>query len=719
MSEAPQPQKHETKPASRDVVLKRDDAFVVADSGGDIRTDRHLDHGFYVNDTRHLSQFELRVGGARPLRLAANLTHDNALLSIDLANPDVYGVGDQRPLLREQIHLSRDLFVWDKTLFERIAVHSFSPEPLLVVLQHVFDADYLDIFEVRGQSRPLRGEILPVEGDRRYVRLGYIGRDGLRRDTTLWFDQRPDRLTPTASFHELKLQARGKATLTMRIVARQYEPPGPNFSPPSLKDSYRSARRAQRRRFADTVRIATSNELFNQWLNRSVSDLHLLTTQTEHGLYPYAGIPWFNTAFGRDGLITALQCLWFYPELAKGVLRFLAATQARERDARRDAAPGKILHETRRSEMARLGEVPFGAYYGSVDATPLFVMLAGAYFDRTEDRGLLEEIWPAVEAALGWIEADGDVDGDGFVEYRRESAGGLRNQGWKDSEDAISHADGRLAEGPIALCEVQGYVYAAKLAAARLAGVRGDAAAAERLRREAGRLRERFVDAYWSGEHGTFALALDGAKQPCRVLASNAGQLLLTGIVPEELAPRLVETLMSPAMYSGWGIRTLGTDERRYNPMSYHNGSIWPHDTALVGMGLARYGFRDEAVRLLTGLFDASLFMPLHRMPELFCGFARRPAKRPADYAESCAPQAWSSVAALSLLDAVLGLEVDAHAHKACIEHPVLPPYLDWVRLEGVRLGDASVNLEFMREHGRAAVSVTDFRGDIEVAMQP
>ncbi len=718
MSEPQPSQKHETKPASRGVVLKRDDAFVVADSGGDIRTDRHIDHGFYVNDTRHLSQFELRVGGVRPLRLAANLTHDSALLSIDLANPDVYGVGDQRPLLREQIHLSRDLFIWQKTLFERVAVHSFSPEPLLVVLQHVFDADYFDIFEVRGESRPLRGEILPVEGGRRYVRLGYVGRDGIHRDTTLWFDQRPDRLTPTASFHELKLPPGGKATLAMRIVARQFEPPAPNFSPPPLKDSYRSARRAQRRRFEDTVRIVTSNELFNQWLNRAVSDLHLLTTETEHGLYPYAGIPWFNTAFGRDGLITALQCLWFHPDLAKGVLRFLAATQARERDPRRDAAPGKILHETRRSEMARLGEVPFGAYYGSVDSTPLFVMLAGAYFDRTEDRTVLDEIWPAVEAALGWIDTDGDVDADGFVEYRRESESGLRNQGWKDSEDAISHADGRLAEGAIALAEVQGYVYAAKRAASRLAAMRGDTAAADRFRGQAERLQERFVKAYWSDELGSFALALDGAKQPCRVLASNAGHLLLSGIVPEALAPRLVESLMSPAMYSGWGIRTLGADERRYNPMSYHNGSVWPHDTALIGLGLARYGYRSEAVRLLTGLFDASLYMPLHRMPELFCGFARRPAKRPAAYAEACAPQAWSSAAALSLLDAILGLEVDAREHKACIQQPVLPAYLDSVRLEGIRLGDASASLEFVRERDRVAVTVTDFRGDIEIAMQ-
>lgn len=710
--------RHETKPASRDLVLKRDDLFLVLDAGGDIRTDRHIDHGLYLNDTRHLSQFELRIGATTPLRLAANLTHDSALLSIDLANPDVYGVGDQSPLQREQIHLSRDLFVWDETLFQRLRVESFGDAPLNLVVQHVFDADYLDIFEIRGDTRGLRGELCPVEVGRKHVDLRYVGRDGVHRETVLWFDQRPARLTPTACFHELKLEPGESSTLTLRVVCRQYEGHRPaHVRIPELASSYRAARRAQRERFAGRVSIRTSNELFNEWLNRSISDLYLLTSETKQGLYPYAGIPWFNTTFGRDGIITALESLWFDPRLAAGVLRFLAATQATTHDVERDAAPGKILHEMRRCEMARLGEVPFSAYYGSVDATPLFIVLAGAYYDRTEDRALLDDIWPAVEAALGWIDEYGDIDGDGFVEYRRESELGLRNQGWKDSEDAISHADGSLAEGAIALCEVQGYVYAAKRAAAGLAAARGDAEAAERLRGEAARLKSRFEQAFWVDELDTYALALDGEKAPCRVLSSNAGHLLLTGIVPEARAPLLVATLMSALMYSGWGLRTLGATERRYNPMSYHNGSIWPHDTALVGMGLARYGFRAEAVRLLTGLFDASLFMPLHRMPELFCGFTRRPAKRPADYAESCAPQAWSSAAACGLLDAVLGLTVDAHTNQARIEHPVLPPCLDWVRLGGVGLGAARMDLEFTREGDRVGVGVTDFSGDIQVSM--
>ncbi|HEX5421854.1 MAG TPA: amylo-alpha-1,6-glucosidase, partial [Gammaproteobacteria bacterium] len=718
MTEGTQSQKHETKPASHDFVLKRDDTFLVVDAGGDIRTDRRIDHGLYLNDTRHLSQFELRIGGTRPLRLAANLTHDSALLSVDLANPEVYGFGDQGPLQREEIYLSRDLFVWQQALFERIRIQSFAPSQRLLVVQHVFDADYLDIFEVRGETRPSRGEVQPVDGGRQHVQLAYVGRDAIRRETVLWFDQRPDRLSPTASFHEILLDPRGRATLTMRIVCRQYAGESVELVLPEVKASYRAVRRAQRERSAGSVRIITSNELFNEWLNRSISDLHLLTSQTEHGLYPYAGIPWYNTAFGRDGLITALQCLWFEPRLARGVLRFLAATQAKTHDARRDSAPGKVLHETRKGEMARLGEVPFGAYYGSVDATPLFVMLAGAYYNRTEDLTLVEEIWPAVTAALRWIDDYGDIDGDGFVDYRRESEKGLRNQGWKDSEDAVSHADGRLAESPISLCEVQGYVYAARRSAAVLAEALGYTADAAGLRRQAEWLREKFDRTFWIDELKTYALALDGDKMPCKVLASNAGHLLLTGIVPKQHAKPLVETLLSAQMYSGWGIRTLGSAESRYNPMSYHNGSIWPHDNALIGMGMAEYGFRAEAVRVLTGLFDASLFMSLHRMPELFCGFKRRPGARPADYAESCAPQAWSSAAVCGLLDAILGLKVDARTHQARIEHPVLPPYLKWVRLSGVMLGTAEADLEFKRDGDKVAVTLNDFRGDIKVSMQ-
>ncbi len=344
-----------------------------------------------------------------------------------------------------------------------------------------------------------------------------------------------------------------------------------------------------------------------------------MLTPKDTGPYPYAGIPWFCTAFGRDGLITALQTLWVDPAIAKGVLMYLAHMQASVVDAEKDSEPGKILHETRTGEMAATGEIPFGLYYGSVDATPLFLMLLGAYHDRTNDTALVEQLWPAAEHALAWMDQYGDRDDDGFLEYENATAGGLRHQGWKDSDDAVFHADDRLAEGPIAMCEVQGYAYAARCAVAKLAGRLGHAALAEQQVARAASLRDQFDQQFWCDEIGTYALALDGDKRPCKVRSSNAGQCLFTGIAAPRRARQVADQLLGEAFFTGWGVRTVATSEARYNPMSYHNGSVWPHDTALIALGFSRYGLRDAAAQLLTGLFDASAFVDLSRLPELFC----------------------------------------------------------------------------------------------------
>jgi len=463
--------------------------------------------------------------------------------------------------------------------------------------------------------------------------------------------------------------------------------------------------------------VTTSNEQFNDWVNRSSVDLHLMVTQTPQGAYPYAGVPWYSTVFGRDGIITAMEFLWINPDIARGVLRYLSAHQATTVSPLQDAEPGKILHEVREGEMAALGEIPFRRYYGTVDATPLFVMLAGAYYQRTADRDFIQSIWPNLEAALQWIDRYGDSDGDGFIEYSRRSAKGLSVQGWKDSHDSVFHANGALAEGPVALCEVQGYVYAARRAAAQLAAVLGKSAEAEKLLRQADDLRRRFEEAFWCEELSTYALALDGQKQPCRVSASNAGHCLFTGIASAGHAARVAKTLLADSSFSGWGIRTLAEGAPRYNPMSYHNGSVWPHDNAIIAAGLARYGLSDCVLQVFTGLFDASIFVDLHRMPELFCGFVRRPAAGPTLYPVACAPQSWAGAAVFSLLQSLLGLTIDAPSRQIRFQRSAMPQSLKRISIANLRIADATVDLALERYPTDVGLELLRREGDVEVIM--
>jgi len=540
------------------------------------------------------------------------------------------------------------------------------------------------------------------------------------------FDPPPSHLAPDRVTFTTELAPRGRCTFLVeaRCVAdaaagRAAEAARPAPVGVAHLRALRDDGRERRAAAARTVSIETSDAVLDETLRRSFTDLRMLETRTAEGPYPYAGIPWFSTTFGRDALITALLTLWADPTLALGVLRRLAALQATATDPEADAEPGKILHEMRQGEMAALGEVPFGRYYGSVDSTPLFVMLAGAYLDRTGDVAALRALWPNIEAALRWIEEHGDRDGDGFVEYGRKSEQGLANQGWKDSYDAIFHADGALAKGPVALCEVQGYVYAALRAGAAIARTLGlPPGRVAAMEERAAALRDRFEAAFWCEDIGTYALALDGAKRPCRVRASNAGHALLCGIAAPYRAEAVARQLLGGSFYTGWGVRTVAATEARYNPMSYHNGSIWPHDNALIGLGFARYGMRAEAARVLEGLAAAAARLDLRRLPELFCGFPRRSGQGPTAYPVACAPQAWAAAAHFGLFAACLGLGFDPAARTVRLERPELPRGIDWVTLRGLTLCGARIDLRLHRAaSGAVAMSVPGREGDIRAVL--
>ncbi|HTZ78839.1 MAG TPA: amylo-alpha-1,6-glucosidase [Stellaceae bacterium] len=687
-SPSPSPASGGARMPFRLFALKHGDTFLVADAFGDVIGDGD---GLFRQDTRVLSRYRLALDGKPPSLLSAAVSQDNVFFTSHSTNRPLPPLGGQSTP-EGVIHIERTRFLWEDRLYEYVRLVNYGDQDALMPLTLSFAADFHDMFEVRGSKRQAHGELLPPEVDADTARLIYRGLDGKLRSTALTFSPAPRRLTAERADFLIPLGRKSGTEIYVEIGAsRDGEPSRPRFRAAAARARY--SMRARRRRGA---RLRSSGRLFSEWMDKSRADLALLTTELPTGPYPYAGIPWFSTPFGRDAIVTSLQILWLEPSLARGVLSFLAENQARETSRFRSSAPGKIMHETRKGEMTALRELPFGQYYGGVDTTPLFVMLAGAYAERTADLDFVDRLWPALEAAMAWIEEESAGNPDGFLSYANTDGSGLSNQGWKDSSDSVFHADGRFAEPPISLVEVQGYVFAAMRAMAELATRRGDGAAGACWRRRAERLRAAVEQRYWIERIGFYALALDGDGRPCEVRSSNPGHLLFTGLPSPERAAAVARHLLSANFDSGWGVRTLAVGEARFNPMSYHNGSVWPHDTALCAAGLGRYGMRQGAVRLMTELFEAAAQFGM-RMPELYCGFQRVAGEPPVAYPVACLPQAWAAGAVFMALQACLGLRIDGWRGEIHVERPRLPPGLDRLSVHGVPLGSERVDLSFQR----------------------
>lgn len=693
--------------------LKHGDTFAVFDYNGDALSGPGSPEGLYHRDTRYLSHLYLTINGQRPMLLSSTLRDDNATLTCDLTNPDLFDDRGKLVMGHDLIHLRRSRFLWNDRCYERVAVRNYDERRQHVRIQIAFQADFADLFEVRGTARAKRGRDLPAVIEPACILLSYVGLDDRKRSTRLSFVPEPSETRSDLVTYDFELDPHESRSLFITIGCDQTSADQPAHY--SFFLALRDARRALRASSSRAALIATSNEIFNEVSRRSVSDLYMLMTDTAEGPYPYAGIPWFSTVFGRDALITAHQTLWLDPEIARGVLCHLAANQAANVDPASDAEPGKILHEVRYGEMAELGEVPFRRYYGSVDSTPLFVMLAGDYLKRTSDLATIERLMPHIEAALTWIDEYGDRDGDGFVEYGRLTEEGLINQAWKDSHDSVFHADGTLARGPIAIAEVQAYVYGAWLSALEIFRRIGKPERAASFLARAEGLRRAFDISFFDEELGTYVLALDGDKRPCRVRSSNAGHALFTGIAYPERAAQIARTLMSASSFCGWGIRTLPSTEARYNPMSYHNGSVWPHDNAMIASGLARYGYRTEAARIFEGLFAAASYIELRRLPELLCGMPRQRARGPTFYPVACSPQAWAAAAPLSLLQSCLGLDFDPDGMQISFNLPQLPSFLDEVILRHLWIGSGSADVAIRGSGRQVVVDVIDRRGNVQV----
>lgn len=698
---------HQT-PVEHALILKHNRYFLIANQHGDIAPPGQCSLGLFHDDTRILSHYALSVRGGPPSLLSGQSSRAYAG-QIDLAVSDEE-FGGSRWDPKNCIHIRRELFIEDRFI-ERLTLTNYLSVPIDYWVELALASDFADIFEVRGWKREKRGQFFAPQARDGMLICGYQGQDGELLRTVVRFRDPPPVLHAKGAGWKFNLSPNMRFETAWEIYAGD---PGERrvFSGFQIEERQQRMERVYQTWTGSCSHWTGNNAEWNSLIRRAVDDLRALHVECDGQSILSAGIPWYSTAFGRDSIIASLQTLMLNPAIARETLFFLAGKQGSEENSFTEEQPGKILHELRRGEMARNGEIPHVPYYGTIDATPLWLILLHETWRWTGDDAMVRQLFPNAERALDWIERYADVDGDGFADYFGHAKGGLTNQGWKDSGDGVPYPDGTLPKAPIALVEVQGYIYDAKIRMAELQEVFGDRARAEALRKEAERFREAILDRFWVEELGFFALALDGDKQVVPTITSNAGHLLWNRVPRPEQAARMAEQFMGPKMFSGWGIRTLSSDHRVFNPMSYHNGSIWPHDNAIVVMGLAGYGLAGRALPVLSGLYEAAIHDEFERLPELFCGMPRSSGLRPVQYPVSCSPQAWASGAFFMLLQSVLGIYPEAPARVLHIQNPILPRFLDHLTISNLQVGNSKLSLQFRRHKDRTLANLLSIEGE-------
>jgi glycogen debranching enzyme len=697
---------HQT-PVEHALVLKHNRYFFIADAHGDIKPPGQCALGLFHDDTRLLSHYALRFHGGPPALLSVQILR-SYVGQIDLSIKDAeFGGSSWDP--KNCFHIRREILIDDRVI-ERITLTNYLVDPIDYWFELDVGCDFADIFEVRGWKREKRGHYFKPEFKDGKLVFSYRGLDGKLLQSTIEFREPFPVFDRSRARWQINMPQNSHFQTEWQIYA---ELPSHKSVPGFCSDQKREEMDRFYGKWAGScTRWSTHNAGFHDTLARAVDDLRALYLEADGASVITAGIPWYSTVFGRDSIITSLQTLSLNPSIARDTLLYLAQHQGSKENPFTEEEPGKIMHELRRGEMARNNEIPHLPYYGTIDATPLWLILLHETWRWTGDENLIRQLLPHAERALDWIDQFADIDGDGFAEYQNRSERGLANQGWKDSGDGVPFPDARLAKPPIALVEVQGYVYDAKIRMGELYKIMGKNSRAQELRDQAARLRKAIVSKFWIEELDTFALALDGDKKPLPTITSNAGHLLWSGVPDENQARRMAKVLLGPGMFSGWGIRTLSSMHRVFNPMSYHNGSVWPHDNAITIMGLARYRLAAPALPVVRGLYDAAVHDEFLRLPELFCGMPRGHGNHPVLYPVSCSPQAWASGAFFMLLQAMLGIQPEAHLRTLHIRNPVLPDFLDELTLSNLVVGQSQVSLQFSRYHDRTLANLLSISGE-------